>query len=92
MICERLPEASLTATMFSTSRASRSVVSAEMFDEVRPGNVVDHDRQIADCFGDRAKVRVESFLRRLVVIRSDCQHAVDAEFARDLRASNRDGG
>ena len=39
MICDRLPEASLTATMFSTSRASRSVVSAEMFEEVRPGTL-----------------------------------------------------
>jgi hypothetical protein len=39
MICARSPEASLTATTFSTSRASLSVVSAEMFEEVRPGTL-----------------------------------------------------
>ena len=39
MICDRFPDASLTATMFSQSRASRSTVCAAMFDEVRPGTL-----------------------------------------------------
>ena len=39
----------------------------------------------------RAKVCVESFLRGLVVIRSDGEHCIDAGLARRSRALDRDG-
>ena len=60
MICERLPDASLIATMFSTSRASRRVVAASMFGHGSTRHVVENDGDVADRAGNRAKVRVES--------------------------------
>ena len=39
MTCEKFPDASFVATMFSCFAASLSVVPAEMFDDVRPGTL-----------------------------------------------------
>ena len=39
MICDKLPEASLVATIFWQSRASFCVVCAEILEDVRPGTL-----------------------------------------------------
>ena len=67
------PDASLTPMMFGIS-ASRASVAVSTFEPVRPGDVVDHDRQ-RRALRDRAVVLVEAFLGGLVVVGRDREDA-----------------
>ena len=78
-ICEAWsiePVASLTIVMFGSSPI-RAIVSGSMFLPVRPGNVVNADRN-RHGFGQGLEVLVKAFLRRLVVIGGDDQGRVGA--------------
>ena len=68
--------------------ASSSVVFASMLLPVRLGHVVDDDRQV-DRIGDRAIVRDDAALRRLVVHRRRVQQVRRAGRLRRLRQRDR---
>ena len=57
-------------------------------DAAAPGNAVKHDGQFRRL-GDGAKMLIQPFLRRLVVIRRDLQRTVRAGFFGGLRQINR---
>jgi hypothetical protein len=56
------------------------------------GNVVDNNRKTVHCFGDGAKMLVESFLGRLVVIRRNAEDGVGSESTRGSRFQDRGCG
>lgn len=72
-----LPLASLTPTMLGCL-ASSAMVGTAISQEVRPGDVVEHDGE-ADV-GDGGEVLDEAGLRGLVVVGGDLEGAVRADF------------
>ncbi len=77
-VWEKSAFACLSATMFSTSCASRRIVAGSMLITQRPGMLYRITGQL-DRLGDRAEVQVETLLRRLVVVRDDGHDPVDPE-------------
>jgi hypothetical protein len=67
VIWSRLPEASLTPTMFGIW-ARRASVSVSTLTAVRPLDVVDDQREVRNRLRDGAVVLVEALLGRLVVV------------------------
>ena len=85
-ICEILPDASFTPTMFSIC-GSRASVAGSTLTPVRPCTLYTMiGRRIGR--GDGLVVLVEPFLRGLVVVRRDGQDAVRRPCARASRASS----
>ena len=74
--------ACLTAVTFSIF-ASSVIVSGSMLMTDAAGDVVDHHRPVGRG-GDRLEVLDDPALGRLVVVRRDDEHAVDAELVRPL--------
>src|SRR3546814_15431612 len=77
------PRSTRTDTLFPYTTLFRSHVAAGA-----AGHVVQNDRNI-DCFGDRLVVAIQTFLRRLVVVRRDEQRGIGAGILAELRQLDR---